>query len=560
MGRPVVTELLEGFSGKRPLERAELGAVSDSTGVHVVWDSDGHLLFVGLSSNTRKRLGEHLRGDREASVLHQKVGRLLDTELGRVAEATEIEAWLSNCSFQWVDTERPRDLKAQLMAALNPRFNEVSPLPEATDSQVDLRALFSEVMGSLQQREPGAPAAATPYRLRVVEELPTLLRTLIPSDYAVKGSVGYGSSADVPWVSITHADEYGTAREGVYAVYLFAADGSRVYLALSQGVSSVAGGTTVLAKRARDLRDVISAQSGWQEEIDLRSSNPLPSKYAAATAYAVAYDVQELPSHKVLLRDLESMLEALRGVEAAGLAEPAENEPLHLVMKWSKEIRSDTIAQHKRIAETRGSVWWGKFGTPGTNAIGKARLELIRKQLDDGIETFAFLYRNGELWRTRLLRITPKQEDIDLTLLPDYYSPEDSILFLELTDFEEIHPPTWALSHLLLASDPDPAKTQGALSNQTSPVFVYLRGSVPDDDSARQAASRSSDFRLLVGPAADDRAPRHGLAGRSDALPARVARGPGRHASPTTSGSARGAARHEQDLDRGGAGPISDAG
>src|SRR5690349_327152 len=116
------------------------------------------------------------------------------------------------------------------------------------------------------------------------------------------------------------------------------------------------------------------------------------------------------------------MLQALNDVEAAGLADLPAAEPIHLVMKWSKDIRSDTIPQHKKIADEHGSVWWGKYGTSGTNAIAAARLELIREQLANGIETLCFLYRNGELWRTRLVSITPDPSEIDTTLIPNYYT------------------------------------------------------------------------------------------------------------------------------------------
>ncbi|MFJ2757477.1 MrcB family domain-containing protein [Nocardioides sp. NPDC087217] len=473
-----MSDPLEGFSERRPLVRPELRDVPDESGVHVVWDADGEPLYVGYSGRTRERLRDHLVRGREASVLHQKVGVELDNDLDHSATAAEIEARLNRCSFQFKLSDRPQALKAQVMAALTPRFNAVVPTPEETGDRADDQGvgnLLREVMAELGRPQQTAAAGAT-YRRAVIDALPEALRGWVPAGHTVKGSVGYGSRADVPWVSIFREGDDSTAQEGVYVVYLFAADGSTVYLTLAQGVSSINGGTTVLAKRALDIRDAIVPRSDWLERIDLQSDNSLPKKYEASAAYAVAYRSDGVPSSDVLARDLTDMLDALGKAEIAGLTDLPAIEPVHLVMKWNKDIRSDTIAQHKSIADTHGSVWWGKFGTAGTNAMGAARLELIRKQLSAGVETWCFLYRNGELWRTRLVAITPDAADIDPSLLPDYYTASEAILFLEVKDFEEIHPPTWALSNLLLASDPDPSKTQGALSNQTSPVFVYVRG------------------------------------------------------------------------------------
>lgn len=498
-----MSDPLEGFSEPRPLARTELHDVPDEQAVHVVWDAAGAPLYVGYSGRTRERLREHLAGDRQASILHHKLGLELDVELAREATAEDIESRLNDCSFQFKLSDRPKALKAQLMAKLSPRFNEVLPSPEEPDDGGDppLGDLLREVLEEL--RRPQAPtAAAATYRDVVLASLPRVLAQQVPPDHTIKGSVGYGSRADVPWVSIFRKGVDNTAQEGVYVVYLFAADGSAVYLTLAQGVSNVKGGTTVLTKRALDIRTAIASRAEWLERIDLQSDNDLPRKYEASAAYAVAYRPDAIPSSDVLARDLADMLAALEQAEAAGLTGLPAVEPVHLVMKWSKDIRSDTIPQHKTIADSRGSVWWGKFGAAGTNAMGAARLELIRKQLSGGVETWCFLYRNGELWRARLRAITPHKEDIDPSRMPDYYTTSECILFLELTDFEEIHPPTWALSNLLLASDPHPSKTQGALSNQTSPILVYLRGPSPAIEAQPEAAPRGDAMDEAYSPEA----------------------------------------------------------
>lgn len=123
-----IGEVLVGFSGPASLaDEDELRTVPDASGVHVAWGSTGRLLYVGQSTQTRSRLRLHLSGDREASILHEQVGRRLDRELGRRAGRDEIRAWLERCTFAYRLTEHPAALKARIMDELQPELNEVRP-------------------------------------------------------------------------------------------------------------------------------------------------------------------------------------------------------------------------------------------------------------------------------------------------------------------------------------------------------------------------------------------------------------------------------------------------
>lgn len=51
----------------------------------------------------------------------------------------------------------------------------------------------------------------------------------------IKGSVGNGRWAEIPWISIFNRDITTTATKGYYIVYLFKADMSGVYISLNQG-------------------------------------------------------------------------------------------------------------------------------------------------------------------------------------------------------------------------------------------------------------------------------------------------------------------------------------
>jgi hypothetical protein len=105
---------------------AAAGAPS-SPGVHVVLDR-GVVVYVGWTGNLRRRLRQHLTGNRGSSVLHDQVGQRLDTP-GSAASAVDIAGWLSRCTVRWQETDNPQGTKQALVVALQPRFNRQVPKP-----------------------------------------------------------------------------------------------------------------------------------------------------------------------------------------------------------------------------------------------------------------------------------------------------------------------------------------------------------------------------------------------------------------------------------------------
>lgn len=499
-------ELQADLDRRRPFIRDEARTTREEPAVHVVWGPDGDCLFIGESGRTRSRLLEHLTGDRIGSVLHAKVGRRLDEELGRTATATEIEQWLSHCAVSVVYTSAPRQLKRELMQELHPALNERLPPEDATSTparlgEMDLSGALEEVLGALRERH-GGPISEDG-KQAVKRVLPSLLQGALREGMTVSASTGYGTDADVPWVALLQGDDAASPRNGIYLVYLFAADGSTAYLSLAQGATLVPGGTPVLTKRALDIRRALQPEPDLLERIDLRSQNPRPKSYEAGCCLALGYRAGEVPGEDILLSDLRRFLDLLDDVRQAGFEDLDRPEPVHLVMKWSRQVRADTIEQHRQVAMAKGSVWWGKIGRPNASALSQKRLDLVRDQLAADVPTYCYLYRTGEAWRTRLLEITADPGDVDSERLPDYYGVDGHTLFLRLTDFVPI-PAEWPANHLVMMTNPDPEATAGALSNQTSPLLMYrLRG--PDPDTVW--VSGSDPTRQFVLPQPDYTAP-----------------------------------------------------
>jgi hypothetical protein len=323
------------------------------------------------------------------------------------------------------------------------------------------------------------PAAVSTVRAIVTDRLPSLLQPWLSGhDLEAKGSTGQGSVADVPWVGIFPTGET-SAKHGVYLVYLFGADGSRVYLSLIQGTEDVAGGLLVLRKRGIDMRRVTTQPLGTTTEIMLQSRNR-GRKYQAVSAYAFAYDAGAVPADDVLQRDLNQMLAVLKDARAADLS-VGPREPLHLIAKWSASKEADTVEAHKEAAANNGSAWWGVISKK-PRVLSETNIATLSAQVDGGVPTHVYLYGGGSTWQTTLRGITQKAEEIDNERLPPYYTPDGCKLFLELADFEEL-PSGWLSENVVLANFPD-AQVPPALGNQTNPMLVYELAKGPASSDA----------------------------------------------------------------------------
>ena len=118
-------DFLEGFSDPADYVRDEVLQVPKEPGVHVIWGPapEDELIYVGETRDLRNRLFQHLSGDRQASVVHEQVGELLDGDAPDVASGDEIRSWLGGCRFAWRATDDRAELKRQLIEQYEPRFN-----------------------------------------------------------------------------------------------------------------------------------------------------------------------------------------------------------------------------------------------------------------------------------------------------------------------------------------------------------------------------------------------------------------------------------------------------
>jgi len=351
----------------------------------------------------------------------------------------------------------------------------LSPMPDKARRK--LGGLLARALQALQNGQEKDRLDET-----ITELLPEALEEAIGTDRPISYGVGVGIPAAVPWVGVHPAGSEPKAEEGTYTAYLFATDGSAVYLSVTQGTERVRGGFKPLVKRARDIRAAAGLDSSGVP-VQLGKNDGRPGRYQAGSAYSIAYEAGAIPDDEALLEDLDEVLSAVDLANKRGLQLHPEFEALHLIFKWSADVESQTVALHRKVAEEKGSVWWGKLSA-SQSGIGKKRLESVIEQLKAGIETSAFLYGGGELVRTRLLEITTDSEAVDADRLPGYYEKSDCNLFVRLEAFEDL-PPGWLLENVVLAKEPlvSAEEMSKALGNQTTPLFAYQLWSAGDDAS-----------------------------------------------------------------------------
>jgi|GEM_PF-1012788 len=383
---------------------------------------------------------------------------------------------------EWLGTDLPRRLLGDLRTYVD--------LPPAVH-QIHLDGAVQMLETMLQERQPVRRPPTGGHELKAALEAglaavrrgdATAVKQIIDQDLAaalsghfggqrpVSSGTGIGTVADVPWAGVYPEGATATAKEGVYAVYLFARDGSAVYLSFNQGTENVGGGLAVFRKRALDMQDAAGIVDAG-DVVDLRSLNARPRKYEAGNAYAVCYEAGSIPDDAALRSDLETVVSYVDAAVAAGLQLDPSREPLHVMFKWSRERGADTLDQHRAMVKDKGRTWWGKLGD---KSISASKLMALQRQLDDGVVTYAFLYGDQTLVRARLEAMTDDPDHVPDDEHPAQQSKEDSSFFARLSELEDL-PAGWAQSGLVLASDADPAKMQGALSNQTTPLFVFER-------------------------------------------------------------------------------------
>lgn len=170
----------------------------------------------------------------------------------------------------------------------------------------------------------GRTQPAQQHLRQVYRELPALL----PAGLSVLVSGAGQSLPYVPWIAVLNPEVTTTAQEGLYVVYLYRSDTSRVYLTMNQGATQHLRNAELqglhgraaerqaiaeLLAESRLFRQHLSAAALdgllGPEDIDLGEPDRFyPAAYEAGTIAGKAYTTGELLAESVLRGDLRRFL------------------------------------------------------------------------------------------------------------------------------------------------------------------------------------------------------------------------------------------------------------
>ncbi len=169
---------------------------------------------------------------------------------------------------------------------------------------------------------------------------------LPPEGYKVLVSGAGISLAHVPWIAVLDPSVTATAQSGLYVVYLYSTDLTRVYLTMNQGVTAhkenalalglgeTAAERTALAALAKEtaaIRDELGSTilAGLTHAINLGAQRYLARGYEIGTIAAIEYDTAALPPEAQLKQDLYRFLEIYEATVEVRTRLTAQNPSLY---------------------------------------------------------------------------------------------------------------------------------------------------------------------------------------------------------------------------------------
>jgi SAM-dependent methyltransferase len=174
-----------------------------------------------------------------------------------------------------------------------------------------------------------------------------------------KGSSGAGGWTRYPWIAIYNDKITTTIQRGVYIVYLFSQDMSRVYLTLNQGCTNLK--KELGTKAARDL--MVSTRENIRSIIDnynFNTDNELiigNIDYEIGSIFYKEYIADEFPQEEEFIKDLEDMISVYeKYYKLIFLKGNESNSEIQLVHMGDSDVK-DNIIKIESYIKSRGFIF-----------------------------------------------------------------------------------------------------------------------------------------------------------------------------------------------------------
>jgi MrcB-like, N-terminal domain len=126
-------------------------------------------------------------------------------------------------------------------------------------------------------------------------------------DYIIKGSVGQGNWAAIPWLAIMNTHVTTSTQRGVYIVYLFSEDMKVLYLTIAQGVEETPKDEMI--KINNIIRKSIEMNPRFKKDDNIILGESKKAKeYEKSVAAYIPYSIHDFPSEEQLISDLKKMI------------------------------------------------------------------------------------------------------------------------------------------------------------------------------------------------------------------------------------------------------------
>ncbi|ARD75836.1 DUF3578 domain-containing protein [Staphylococcus xylosus] len=129
--------------------------------------------------------------------------------------------------------------------------------------------------------------------------------------FKLKGSIGNGNFAEVPWVAIMDENITKSTTEGIYIVFLFSGDGEKVFLTLNQGVTYFKNKKFKkhdIVKASNTIYEILDSPESAPIDIDLKAKTSLGKGYENTTISGFEYYINDMPDSSIIESDINKLL------------------------------------------------------------------------------------------------------------------------------------------------------------------------------------------------------------------------------------------------------------
>jgi len=243
--------------------------------------------------------------------------------------------------------------------------------------QTEIQSVFDNYFATRIRLNGKANIVGSPDQLALLTEIPKKIQSYLAARgrahlYKIKGSIGLGNIARVPWVGIFREGVTDNAENGYYIVLLFAENMSRCYLSLNQGITAVERMYTKQFARRKMFEAAAEARTrlicnpeAHLDKIDLAATGDLARAYEAAAIVSFRYTPDDMPSDQVFFAHLDELLEHYEtlyrevGPNLHSLFEVSEGEFQQVVLEKAA-AQSSASALSELDTDRRASILGAK--------------------------------------------------------------------------------------------------------------------------------------------------------------------------------------------------------